>query len=280
MSPRAVLILMLNLTLPTPLDSLGAPLSPESSARWARKPAKTCVIYVHGYGGRAVTTWGEFPDLAMERPEFEQVDLIFLGYESRSRTAAFNVGVLYKAVCLLAEQAPEVIRRVGGPERADDFAYERIILVGHSLGGALVRDVAMSAKEMGKGWADEMTLALFAPAHLGANIIELVTLGLGFLKYLGALEAILRVKSPVLNDLKKGSDYLAELLAKANRIGIHCTTQAKLVVHASGDQIVVHNVFFRDPPATPYDQHDHVSCCKPIRLSFQDPVTHLIELLP
>ncbi|MER8852869.1 hypothetical protein NKH94_14855 [Mesorhizobium australicum] len=271
---------MFNHTLPTPLNNLGAPLSPESEARWARKPAKTCVIYVHGYGGHAVKTWGDFPDLAMERPEFQQVDLVFLGYESRSRPAVYNVGVLYQAVCLLAEEASKVTRRVGGPERANDFAYESIILVGHSLGGALVRDVAMSAREMRKGWADKMTLALFAPAHVGANVIELIELSLGFLKYLGPMQAFMRVKSPVLNDLRRGSDYLNELRKKAERIGTHCTTQAKLVVHASNDWIVFRDVFFQDPPLTPYDQHDHVSCCKPIRALFQDPVTHLIGLLP
>lgn len=270
---------MLNHTLPTPLDKLGASLSLESSARWARSPAKVCVVYVHGYGGRAVATWGEFPDLAMEQPEFAEVDLVFLGYESRSRTAAFNVGVLYRAVSILAEEAPAALKRVGGPEREEKFAYERIILVGHSLGGALVRDVAMSAKEMGKNWADKLHLALFAPAHLGANVIELVQMSLGFLKYIGPFKAIAQIKSPVLADLEKNSDYLKALMDKANRIGIHSTTQAKIVIHASDDKVVYHNTFFRDPPCVAYDKHSHTSCCKPVRASFQDPVNNLAGVL-
>lgn len=270
---------MLSHTLPTPLDKLGAPLSPESSARWARNPAKICVVYVHGYGGRAVATWGEFPDIAMEQPEFTDVDLVFLGYESRSRTASFSAGVLYQAISLLAEEASAVLRRVGGPDRPDDFAYEKIILVGHSLGGALVRDVAMNAKELGKPWADKINLALFAPAHLGANVIELVELSFGFLKYLGPLNALALVNSPVLADLKKDSEFIRSLTNRAVRIGVHTTTQARFVVHASDDKIVYHNVFFRDPPCTPYDRHNHTSCCKPVRGTFHEPVKSLAGVL-
>lgn len=270
---------MLNHTLPTPLDKLGAPLSPESSARWTRKVAKICVVYVHGYGGRAVATWGEFPDIAMERPEFADVDLVFLGYESRSRTASFSAGVLYQAISLLAEETSAVLKRVGGPDRPDDFAYEKIILVGHSLGGALVRDVAMNAKEAGKPWADKISLALFAPAHLGANVIELFELSFGFLKYLGPLNAIALVKSPVLADLKKDSKFIKSLIDRAVRIGPHATTQARFVVHASDDRIVFHDVFFRDPVCTPYDKHGHTSCCKPVRGTFHNPVENLAGVL-
>lgn len=270
---------MLNHMLPTPLDELGAPLSPESTARWARHPAKTCVIYVHGYGGRAVATWGEFPDLAIEKPEFENADLVFLGYESRSRTASFNAGVIYSAVSILAEDAAAAVARVGGPVRANDFAYERIILVGHSLGGALVRDVAMSAKEQGKDWAEKIHLALFAPAHLGANVIELVQLSLGFLSYIGPIKAIAHIKSPVLADLDRNSVYIRSLTDKANRIGPHNTTQAMIVVHASDDRVVYHNTFFRDPPCVAYDKHSHTSCCKPVRSSFLNPVLNLAGVL-
>ncbi|MBB4112759.1 alpha-beta hydrolase superfamily lysophospholipase [Rhizobium sp. BK226] len=270
---------MLNHSLPTPLSIVDVPLSTESVAYWSRRNPATCVVYVHGFGGRAVDTWGEFAEIALNQQEFANVDLVFLGYESRSRTAAFNAGVMYQAICALSERPEEVIRQVGGPSRSTSFAYKKIVLVGHSLGGALVRDVAMSAKEHGKPWAEKLSLALFAPAHLGANVIELVELSLGFLKYLGPIQAALRVNSPVLNDLRVGSKYLTDLLAQANRLGKHCTTQAKLVVHASNDKIVDQNVFFLDPEATPYAPHDHRSCCKPKRAVFESPVKHLSELL-
>jgi pimeloyl-ACP methyl ester carboxylesterase len=270
---------MQNHVMPTPLDALNLPLSSGSTARWARQGARACLVFVHGYGGRAVATWGDFPDMAMEHPDYSDVDLVFLGYESRSRSAPFSVGVIFEAVTHLAEKSRDFISKVGGPDRPAAFSYEEIILVGHSLGGAIVRDVAMSAKELGKPWAETIRLALFAPAHCGAQITDLVRTGVGFIKWLGPLWAIAYTKSPVLRDLELGSPYLAELLAKAVRIGVHCTTTARLVAHAANDPVVFHNTFFRDPPLKPYLQQDHVSCCKPVRQRFEEPVVDLARVL-
>jgi alpha-beta hydrolase superfamily lysophospholipase len=215
----------------------------------------------------------------MENPAFAEADLVFLGYESRSRAAAYNVDVIYQIVNALAEMPGNVLKQVRGPLREEEFAYESIVLVGHSLGGALVRDVAMSAKNEGKPWADKLRLALFAPAHMGASVIDLAQMSFGFLKWSGIAQAAAILANPVLRDLQRGSDYLKALLATAQEIGVHCTTKAKLVVHASGDKVVILNRFYRDPPAQPYEGQNHVSCCKPMRAVFESPVVDVAKVL-
>jgi triacylglycerol esterase/lipase EstA (alpha/beta hydrolase family) len=273
---------MQNHSLPTPIDGLpvfGAALSAGSSVRWARTPARTCLIFVHGYGGRATKTWGDFPDLAMENSAFAQVDMVFLGYESRSRTAAFNVGVIYQIVLQLAQQPATVLEQARGPQRPGWSEYKKIILIGHSLGGALIRDVAMSAKTQGKAWAEKLQLALFAPAHMGASILDLAQMSFGILKWAPLPQAAAYLVNPVLRDLATGSDYLNTLLTTARTIGKHCTTEARFVAHAAGDKIVVQNTFYLDPPLLPYDGQNHVSCCKPVRQNFERPVLDVAEIL-
>lgn len=273
---------MQNHSMPLSLRELarfGSPVENESEVRWARNVPKTCLVFVHGFGGRAVATWGDFADMAMEHPDFAEVDLVFLGYESCSRTAAYNMGVLYQALQVLAERPLDLMAVVGGPLRPEDFEYESIVLVGHSLGGALVRDVAMSAKIERRLWADKLQLALFAPAHLGANIIGLLQMGFGFLSWLGPLKAGAVALYPVLQDLEAGSTYITRLLSMAQEIGIHCTTKAIFVAHAAGDWVVSQNTFFKDPPPLPYPDSDHVRCCKPIRTAFDRPLLDIARVL-
>lgn len=271
-----------NHSLPTDLARLrskGIDLAAGSTARWARDGAQTCVVFVHGYGGRAVATWGDFPDLAMEHPAYAHADLIFVGYESRSQTADYSVAVIYDLLCWLAERNSALREMVGGPPRADDFAYSRIVLVGHSLGGALVRRVAQDAKDATKPWAETLDLALFAPAHRGAKAVQLAMTSFGFFKLLAVAEVAAYLTSPVLDDLKPDSDFLKALLAQAELLGEHRTTRAAFVAHAKSDRIVSQGRFYRDEPPKPYAGRNHVNCCKPARGGFLLPVEHLAEVL-
>jgi pimeloyl-ACP methyl ester carboxylesterase len=258
------------------LADFHGPVSSDSEARWARGQAKTLVVFVHGFGGQAVSTWGDFADLAMEHSAYAQSDLVFLGYESRARPATFSRNVLYWALKALVEQTNLLLNRAGLPSRQSDFAYERIILVGHSLGGALVRDVAMKAKAENEAWADKIGLALFAPAHLGAQIIGLAQASVGFLRF-GPIESLLIRLYPVLADLKPDSPYLQALLERAKTIGAgHGTTQALFVAHADDDWVVNRDDFYSDRPYYPYLGTDHVRCCKPCRAPrFDQPVEDL-----
>ena len=264
---------MFNHGLPTPFHIDRVPLSSGSVARWSRLSGpKKCVVFVHGFRGRAVSTWGDFIEIAVKDPHYDHVDLIFLGYDSASQSASFSAGVISDAISALGNRPASLIELLGGPVRASNFDYSEIILVGHSLGGAIVRDVAMSAKVAGEAWADKASLALFAPAHHGANIVSLLYLASeGFAKLLGPVKAILYYKSPVIQDLIRGSIYLQALSQRAQQLAGDRTSIARLVVHGASDRIVIDNVFHQDPQCTPYAGHDHFSVCKPTP-HFIDPV--------
>lgn len=266
-------------SLPWPLENSGLDLRPESSALWASKPPKSLVVFVHGFSGRAVETWGEFRDMIPQNRKFASCDVVFLGYESVTRSAPYNAGVLYRTLTALVEEYPRFVRTSGAPIRRRTFKYNKIVLVGHSLGGVLVRDIAMSVATEGKSWSKKISLMLFAPAHMGANVISLANEAVGFVNWVNPIRAVAHLISPSLKDLKEGSRYLTALLKRARALGRNTTTKARIVVHGSRDRIVVHDAFYLDPPCRPYDRHNHTSCCKPIGGSFENPVLDLVELL-
>jgi pimeloyl-ACP methyl ester carboxylesterase len=236
------------------------------------------MVFVHGFGGNALKTWGDFPALAMTHPDFAGIDLIFLGYPSRSSRAAYSADLIYRTLDLLLARPQAFMSATFGPARAAGFAYDKVILVGHSLGGALVRAAAQTAKREGRPWAEHLRLALFAPAHLGADILMLAKKALGFSRWAKPALAALMVKEQSLIDLEAGSPFLSQLLDDAKAIGCHPATRARLVVHAESDPVVSPNRFYEDPPNTPYARQDHVSCCKPTGAAFDAPVLDVAQV--
>lgn len=87
------------------------------------------IILVHGLGGTKDGTWGEFPNL-LEKDEDVDFDILRLGYESPS---------LWK----VWRRAPSIVNIANGlltDIRAHcDLENDEIILVGHSLGGVVVK---------------------------------------------------------------------------------------------------------------------------------------------
>lgn len=263
-------------SLPTSLDKLDMALSPGSVALWARGEAKTCLIFVHGFRGHPTRTWGECIGKIGDVAGLAAADIIFAGYQS-SASAHYGMSAIYELVKAIGEDPARVSTKVGGPDRRT--RYKEIVLVGHSLGGAIVRDVAMNAKKLDEEWADTLSLALFAPAHLGANILTLVSMSFGFLRFAPLVEAFFLFRYPVLSDLRAGSTYLNQLLESAKAIGRDRTTVSRFVAHAEHERVVVVNAFYLDPPSRAYPNRDHVSCCKVVDPDFVTPLTDLAGIL-
>ncbi|UVC09295.1 alpha/beta hydrolase [Rhizobium sp. TH2] len=249
-------------------------LDQEQEPNWSVKPAKTCLIFVHGYGGRALETWGDLKDLLLESPSIDQCDIVFLGYESRSKQASASSALIYNAVNRIVDHTNDILELSGTDIRSDDFEYENVVLVGHSLGGVLVRDVLINLHREGKSWANRSKIMLFAPAHSGAIALDLVSRAGLLSSLLRPIEIVLFATSPVLRDMEIESPYLTGLRERARDLGP--LAAARFVVHATGDSVVSSNQFCADPMSVFYSNQDHISCCKPIKTAFLNPLEDIL----
>jgi hypothetical protein len=164
--------------------------------------------------------------------------------------------------------------------RASEFRYREIIVICHSLGAVIVRFAILQAHDAGRTWISRLKLVLFAPAHMGASVVTLALSVISVLPFLMFASGIVRFKSPLIDQLKKGSDEL-RVLGEATRKALadgdcDCLVATK-VIHAEHEKIVSNIRFCSDPPAIPFDG-DHFSICKP-KAGFPDPLVHVLDLL-
>src|SRR5207245_4033522 len=111
---------------------------PESGARLraeSHRPApanvteleQVPVVFVHGLGGERYDTWGHFPRFLYE--DLPGVDVGMYAYRTALKRLRYT-----KSIAL--EEEADIF---GGELRV--LPYERIVLIGHSLGGVVVRTV-------------------------------------------------------------------------------------------------------------------------------------------
>ena len=164
--------------------------------------------------------------------------------------------------------------------RPPTFKYVEIIIVAHSLGAVITRWAMLQARDGAKSWLPNLKLVLFAPAHMGASIVKLALSVVSGLPFLALATGVLRFKSPLIDQLNKGSDELRALQNDTKRAlaaGNCDYLIAKKVIHAEYETIVSNMHFCSDPPAIPF-VGDHFAICKP-KAQFSDPVDHVLELL-
>ena len=99
--------------------------------------ATTVVVFVHGLGDEFETAWGNFSSLLERDPDLAAVAIFLWGYPS---------GVIgyYPEISEAAKQLQTEIRN-----RLSE--YDEIILVGHSLGGLVIRAMVIDALKNGRG---------------------------------------------------------------------------------------------------------------------------------
>lgn len=253
-----------------------------SIARWAIKPSGRLIVFVHGFGGDALATWDEFPRTVDKDAAFEGADIVFYGYESKSTRANLSAAVLRSMIDNLVSSPVGLIRSTTGLDlRPSSFVYDRVIVVAHSLGGALARRVAADASKLGSVSFTKMKLVLFAPAHLGGDIIKIAMTALTPSAIGSVFGGALKVMWPVLNDLEPGSDFLAQLARDTSAELASCPSEplvASVIVFGDRDRVVVPNNFCDDPPPFVIPGRGHTSICKPDP-AFTEPVQIVANLL-
>lgn len=249
---------------------------------WARYPPKKAIVFVHGYMGSAIPTWTMFESLLPLRPKAKDYDLYFYGYNCFSASTVAE-GLLLCAFLQQLHSSPMDLAKSSLPlaaGRATPFHYESVLLVGHSIGAIVCRRALLYARDSGYGWMPQTTMVLFAPAHNGALVSELLKdLGWSWLKLvIGAW----RYASPLVDEVAPGSSSIRQLreeTIKAVKAGADYLKAAKVVI--AEIERVVSNLQFKpvDPvPAVPFRGTTHTSVCKP-HAAFTYPLEQLEEVM-
>jgi pimeloyl-ACP methyl ester carboxylesterase len=236
------------------------------------------VVFVHGFGGKAISSWQQFPLGAVGSDWWRHSDMLFVGYPSKSDDISGVADRLRQGVEHFYPALPEELLEVGGKRLRDtaEAPYRELFLVGHSLGGVVVRRSLCDAAQRWLLALDkdpkaprpallEAQVRLFSPASAGFRAA-------GFLGALratrrwGAIEMFLR-RSSAYSDIQQGSVTLTNLSDEtAALLELKDPRLQALRAHilwASPDRVVLAERYKTDYPSNFAHGADHRSVCKP-----------------
>ncbi len=250
----------------------------DTDAFFSYSTAEVLIIFIHGFGGKSTATWNNFPHYLISEDTFQHCDIYFYGYDTFKGQAGDHAAELYDFIDLASTPLKNgfLPATLNLPERA----YKRILLVAHSLGAVLARQVQVLATTAKKDWVHKSELALFAPAHHGAEVVSLAKESLSGI--FGLIGIIARYKYPVLTDLDANDEgilkELKETIEKLQDKGEANYTKARLVVYAKNDKVVRNFPYLQDAPPKVVTDASHTSVCKP-NDAFMNPFQLLKSIL-
>jgi pimeloyl-ACP methyl ester carboxylesterase len=170
--------------------------NPDGRSKWvlslsAIEPVRL-VVFVHGFGGRAVRTWHEFDMSGQTRPWWRESDMLFVGYESRKERPGETAAWLRRRLSDFYPLLPPGLTTHGDvcARATPTKPYRELVLVGHSLGGFILR---LALLQQARSWLFrdreldpnaprppllDATLRLFSPASAGfqpAGLLAILT---------------------------------------------------------------------------------------------------------
>jgi len=265
--------------------SFHATLKPDKDVQvlFAIQPSSKAVLFIHGFSGDAIDTWSEFPLLLPIANRCHGHDLYFYGYDGLRADLTSSAALFRDFLDRLFSRTIELVNTNLPPaaQRPAGFTYDQMLVVAHSLGAVITRRALLDATRLGRDWAAKIQMLLFAPAHKGANVADLALEAASGFKFVRLFSALARFESPLIDQLKPGSDILKSLLeetqrARANDANPHL--KARKVIIAEYEKIVRNETFGDDPPPESIPNTTHTSVCKP-RADFRRPLEFLEECL-
>lgn len=244
--------------MPTHVLATRVPLtgSQKLFAQYALETPRDAVVFVHGFWGSAVGTWPEFQQTVQEvtEPSFRRADFFYFEYRWLRDHANFSGGKLELALQKIMTRPLAVMKSTLETtlNRPKKFQYRRLIIVAHSLGAMVSRFALIAADGNSSPWCNRTTLALFAPAHLGANLQRLLIEEVAPLHtYLRIAGTVAQFVGPSIQDLSPKGTTVSELRDQTLRLLGKKTKSchiAKAVVQAQKEWVVVPGTFVKDPP--------------------------------
>lgn len=107
-----------------------------------RRPSPAAIVLLHGFGGDALATWGDFPALLATQPLLDGWDVYSIGY---STSLSFDLAGLWSA-------DPELITLGGLLDAAADTPpldqYKALAFMAHSMGGLMLQRALLSDRRL------------------------------------------------------------------------------------------------------------------------------------
>lgn len=263
--------------------------NPEGRSAWtlflsSLDPARL-VVFVHGFGGRPVRSWKEFESGGQTRAWWRETDMLFVGYESRKERPRETAAWLRQRLADFYPLLPPGTATRGeiSARKAAITPYRELVLVGHSLGGLILR---LALLQEARSWllqdreADpnarrppllDATLRLFSPASAGFQPAGL----LAILTCVFSAGMVVLKASPAFTALRPGSELLIdtrkETEALIRRYRNELTALRAHIMWARPEQVVERAGYQTDYEADSLiPMRDHADVCKP-HLGYEQP---------
>jgi uncharacterized alpha/beta hydrolase family protein len=121
------------------------------------KKNKNLVVFVHGFTGNYLSTWGDLPDLLTRDPRLQHHDFLFWGYSSNfiiPQEDFIKDNIIQLFTQFLSKhktnQQIEVVAQGLQTELKYLDEYDNVTLIGHSLGGLVIRSYIIQNLKQGK----------------------------------------------------------------------------------------------------------------------------------
>ncbi|MBK8608894.1 MAG: hypothetical protein IPL84_02795 [Chitinophagaceae bacterium] len=247
-----------------------------TTAYFALKKPKGLIIFVHGLGGHATTTWKDFPIIVKNFTEFNDYDVIFYGYSSLDSGASSNALLFYNSLKKFVIPPVEFL----GIQREVLSSYEKIIIAAHSLGAVVTRRALLFANSEKAEWLSLCKMFLLAPAHKGSSLQGMVYEILPYI--LKVATTIYKYRHPVINDLEFDSVTLKSLKKESEKLlrkkkGDFTISAA--VLWSLNDKVVLNEPFCMDVTPELEMEKDHMGVCKLDLGSYMKPFDELKKLM-
>lgn len=244
------------------------------SAAVTDRTARRLVVFVHGWRGHPMDTWGGFP----EPPDdvwWREADLLFVAYDSTKESMTASADRLRSRIGDFYPKPYEAVltNEVASVRDDRDRDYEELIIVGHSLGAVVARRAVVDALDE---WASTDYEGRTRPSILDARLRLFSPASAGFAPrgLLGAFRAtptwwvaemFLR-RGGAYPDLQPGSPVLVSTRQRTERYGSEDARAGALAAHllwANPERVVTTERYDTDPVSRTMDGTDHRSVCKP-----------------